>query len=166
MHDAFVVLARTLALGVGATAALDLWSLVRARMLHVPSLDYALVGRWLAWLPRGRFVHAPIAATAPVRGERALGWSAHYLVGIAFAAMLVLAWPRWPAQPTLLPALLVGVGSVLAPLLLLQPALGLGIAARRAPRPARARAQALLSHAVFGLGLYATGIALAACWPA
>ena len=30
----------------------------------------------------------PIAAAAPVRGERALGWLVHYVVGIAFAEAL------------------------------------------------------------------------------
>jgi hypothetical protein len=52
--------------------------------------------------------------------------------------------------------LLVGVGTVAAPFLVMQPAMGGGFAASRSPRPGRARLQSLLTHAVFGLGLYAT----------
>jgi hypothetical protein len=43
---------------------------------------------------------------------------------------------------------------VAAPFLLLQPALGAGIAASRTPRPNVARRRSLVTHLVFGLGLY------------
>ena len=42
---------------------------------------------------------------------------------------------------------------------ILQPAMGLGIAARRAPNPAMARLHSLVAHVVFGLGLYLTALA-------
>ncbi|MEW6332336.1 MAG: DUF2938 family protein, partial [Pseudomonadota bacterium] len=41
-----------------------------------------------------------------------------------------------------------------APFLVMQPGMGAGIAARRTPRPAAARVQSLVTHAIFGLGLY------------
>ena len=56
----------TLVIGAGATAVTELWAIVRKRLLGIPPPDYGLVGRWLAYLPRGRFRHDPIAATAPV----------------------------------------------------------------------------------------------------
>jgi Protein of unknown function (DUF2938) len=37
----------------------------------------------------------------------------------------------------------------------MQPGMGAGIAASRTPRPGAARVQSLLTHAIFGLGLYA-----------
>ena len=48
------------------------------------------------------------------------------------------------------------LNQVIFPLLLMQPGMGGGIAASRAPRPAFVRIQSLLTHAVFGLGLFAT----------
>jgi hypothetical protein len=54
----------------------------------------------------------------------------------------------------LLPALLYGVGTVVFPLFVLQPSLGLGVASSKAPRPAQARLKSLMSHTVFGIGLY------------
>ena len=56
-----------------------------------------------------------------------------------------------------IPPLAVGIGSVAAPFLVMQPGMGAGIAARRTPRPGAARFQSLVTHAIFGLGLYATG---------
>jgi hypothetical protein len=142
--------------GAGATLVTDIWGMARKRLLGIPPLDYALVGRWFAHMARGRFRHDRIAAAPPVKGERLLGWSAHYLTGIAFAAALLAIWGLdWARQPTLGPALLVGIGTVAAPFLLMQPGMGAGIAASRAPRPTAARLQTLITHAVFGLGLYA-----------
>jgi hypothetical protein len=142
--------------GSGATAVMDIWTFVRKRVLGIPPLDYGLVGRWLAYLARGRFRHHPIAASPPVQGERLIGWTAHYLIGIAFAAVLLALWGlEWARQPTIGPALIVGIGSVAAPLM--QPGMGAGVAASRTPRPGAARFNSLVTHAVFGLGLYAAG---------
>ena len=144
-------------IGAGATAVMDTWTLVRKQLLGIP-FSYGLVGRWLAYLPRGLFRHDPIAASPAVPGERVVGWTAHYLVGIAFAAVLLALWGLdWVRQPTLGPALIVGIGSVAAPFLVLQPGMGAGIAASRTPRPAAARFQSVITHAIFGLGLYAAG---------
>jgi hypothetical protein len=151
---------RTAAIGIGATALMDVWGLLRTRLLRMAAADYGLVGRWIAYLPRGRFRHDPIAATPRVRGEHAIGWTAHYLVGIAFAAVLLAVWGLdWARQPSLAPALIVGIGSVAAPFLLMQPGMGAGLAARRTPRPGVARLQSLITHAVFGVGLYLAAVA-------
>lgn len=145
--------------GAGATALMDLWGLARKPLLGIPPPDYSLVGRWLAWMTRGQFRHASIAASPAMHGERALGWSAHYLSGIAFAAMLLgIGGHAWIQRPTLAPALLVGIATVAAPFLLMQPGMGAGLAARRTARPGAARLQSLLTHTVFGIGLYAAGL--------
>lgn len=146
-----------LVLGTGATLATDLWAILRRRALGTPPPDYALVGRWFGHMARGRFRHDRIGSAAPVAGELALGWTVHYLTGIAFAGLLVaIAGGEWVRQPTLAPALAFGVATVAAPFLLMQPGMGTGIAARRTPRPGMARLQSVANHAVFGLGLYAT----------
>jgi Protein of unknown function (DUF2938) len=151
----------TLFIGAGATLATDLWAIARGRLLGVPAPNWGLVGRWFAHMARGRFRHERIATAEPVRGERVIGWTAHYLIGIAFAgALLAIGGPAWARQPTLAPALALGIATVAAPFLLMQPGMGAGIAASRAPRPNAARVQSLVTHAVFGLGLYAAGLVL------
>src|SRR5688572_27001687 len=148
----------TLLIGAGATVVMDIWAIARKRLLGIPSLDYALVGRWLVHMTRGRFHHERIAASPAVPRERLIGWTAHYLIGIAFAAVLLAIWGlEWARHPTIGPALIVGIGSVAAPFLVMQPAMGGGIAASRTPRPSAARLQSLVTHAIFGLGLYAAG---------
>lgn len=155
------LLATALLVGIGATAVTDLWTVARQRAFGVPPPNYGLVGRWIAHMRHGRFRHHAIAATPAVRGERILGWSAHYLIGIAFAAMfLFVEGPDWFFAPRLAPALLFGLGTVAAPFLILQPGMGAGIAARRTPRPWIARAHSVLMHLAFGLGLYLASAAL------
>ena len=148
----------TLIIGLGATAVMDLWGIVRKSLLGIAPPNYGLVGRWIAHMAHGRFCHESIAASSPVRGEHIIGWTAHYLIGIAFAALLIGIWGfTWVQHPTIGPAIAVGIGTVMAPFLLMQPGMGAGIAASRTPRPAIARLQSLITHAVFGFGLYATG---------
>lgn len=144
--------------GIGATAVTDIWAVVRKRLFGVAPPDFGLVGRWLAHMVRGRFRHDSIAAASRVHGERAIGWIAHYLIGISFAAVLVGIWGiEWIRQPSLGPALVVGIVTVAAPYFVMQPGMGAGIAASRTPRPAAARLHSLVTHAIFGLGLYAAG---------
>lgn len=146
--------------GMGATAVMDAWSWLRLRLFGVALPNYALVGRWIAHFGDGTFRHASIASAAPRRFERAIGWAAHYLIGAGFAAVLALvAGLEWFRAPTLMPALLVGVATVAAPFLVMQPAMGSGVAASRTPNPRAARLQSLATHASFGIGLYVAGLA-------
>ncbi len=147
--------------GIGATVVMDAWLLLRER-LGVPTTSFALVGRWVGHLPRGRFAHAAIAKAEPVAFELGLGWLTHYLVGIAYAGLLVaVRGTAWLDEPTYLPALLVGLATVAAPWLLMQPAMGAGIAARKTPDPLQNRLRSLANHAVFGSGLYLAAAAIA-----
>ncbi|MEO4047817.1 DUF2938 family protein [Pseudomonas sp. CAU 1711] len=144
----------TVAIGAGATLVMDAWLLLLQR-LGVPTLSFAFIGRWVGHLLRGRVRHAAIAKAAPVRGELALGWVTHYLTGMVFAALLLaLAGLPWARQPTLLPALALGLATVAVPLLLIQPAMGAGLASRNTPTPLRNCLRSLANHGVFGLGLY------------
>lgn len=153
------ILLRVVVMGGVATAATGLWA-VLLRRLGRPTLDYALLGRWIGHWRAGRWRHAAIGDAAPVRHERMLGWCAHYAIGVGMAGML-MAMPgsTWLHQPTWGAALGFGVGSVLLPFLVMQPAFGAGIAAARTPRPWQARLQSLATHAVFGAGLFA-GVAI------
>ena len=156
------LLLRAALIGAGATLVMDLWALLLKRLFGIPSLDYALVGRWIGHLPRGRLSHPAIARSAPVMGERAIGWIAHYVIGIVFALGLLALWgPAWAARPTLAPALAVGIATVAAPFLILQPGMGAGIAASKLPKPGVARLRSLMAHASFGVGLYLAGWAVA-----
>ena len=144
-----------LAIGAGATAVMDVWAVALKRFWCIPSLNLAMVGRWLGHLPRGTLTHANIAQAAPVRDEAILGWTAHYVIGVLFAAVLLaLVGQEWVRQPTFAPALLAGLVSVAAPFCILQPGMGAGVAASKTPHPSAARLRSLMAHTTFGIGLY------------
>ena len=83
------------------------------------------------------------------------------LVGL----MLLLVWgPAWAHQPTIGPAMAVGLGTIVAPWLVMQPAMGAGVAGSRTPRPRSTRLRNLATHAVYGVGLYLTALAVTALW--
>ncbi len=142
-------------IGLGATLLIDLWALLLRRGFGIPSLSYCLLGRWLLHMPGGTFVHRSIAAAPPRPHECTAGWVAHYSIGVAFALMFVLfVSGTWLERPTLLPALVFGIVTVLVPFLVMQPSLGLGIAASKTPKPGQARLKSLMTHTIFGVGLY------------
>ena len=147
--------------GAGATAVTDAWAVLRKGLFGTPLPNFAMVGRWVGHLAHGRLRHESIAATPPIRMERALGWIVHYAIGMGFALLLPVFWGLdWIRQPTLGPALIVGIATVVAPLFVMQPAMGAGIAASRTPRPGAARVQSLITHFVFGAGLYAAAVVI------
>lgn len=145
------MICKAIFIGVVATVFMDLVAMARRRLFGTPSLDYALLGRWVGHLPKRRLIHRPIGQSPAIPGEKALGWAAHYLTGILFGAVFlsVADTPAGPVAP-----ILFGAATVLAPFLLLQPGMGAGLAARRMPSPWRARARSLLTHVTFGLGLW------------
>jgi hypothetical protein len=156
------MIVHALAIGIGATLVMDAWGLLLRRGFGVRSLDYAMVGRWLGHMPAGTFAHERIAAAAAIPGERVIGWTAHYATGVLFAALLLAVFGGgWARQPTFVPALLTGVLTMAAPFFIMQPGMGIGIAASKTPNPNVARLRSLATHIVFGTGLYASAWVLA-----
>jgi hypothetical protein len=98
--------------GIGATAVMDLWLLALKR-IGVPTMDFALLGRWVGHVLRGQVAHEAIRRARPIAGELGFGWLTHYAVGIVFAGLLVaLQGVSWLDDPTLLPALAWGLAPV------------------------------------------------------
>lgn len=149
-----------LCIGIGATLVMDVWTML-LKAAGMPTLNYAFVGRWIGHWGNGTFSHAPIGKAAPVRGETLVGWFVHYAVGIVFAAALVLLYgTAWVQQPTVWPAVKVGLVTLVMPWLIMQPAFGAGIAASRTPAPWKSRLQSVATHAVFGVGMYVAAVVL------
>lgn len=153
----------TIVVGSSATLLTDLWNLFLKRAFGIPSLSYCLLGRWLRYMPEGTFRHANIVATPPKSFECAVGWMAHYTIGIVLALVfIVVASSDWLTHPTLLPALLYGIVTVVFPLFVMQPSLGLGIASSKTSKPAQARLKSFMTHTVFGVGLWVSALAVSA----
>lgn len=111
-------------------------------------------------------MHERIATSSPILGERRIGWLAHYSIGIGFSALLVSTFGLdWARSPTLYPALIVGLATFVAPLFVLQPAMGAGIASTRTATPIFNSLKSIVTHMVFGLGMYLSAYATAALVP-
>ena len=142
-------------IGIGATFLVDLWNLFLRGAFGIRSLNYCLLGRWLRHMPDGTFRHASIAGAPQKPLECTVGWITHYTIGVVLTIVFVFfASGEWLARPTLLPALLYGIGTVVFPLFILQPSFGMGIASSKTPHPTQARLKSLMTHAVFGVGLW------------
>jgi hypothetical protein len=150
---------RSFLIGAGATAIIDLWALL-LKQFGIPSLSFAFLGRWLGHVFAGRWKHQSIAKTAPVSGELWIGWLAHYCIGVSFAALLLgVKGSEWARNPTLLPALILGIVTVAAPLFVLQPAMGAGVASSKTSKPMFNSVKSVITHVVFGIGLYLAALA-------
>ena len=147
--------------GVGATLIMDLWIFFLKYAFKIPSLSYCLVGRWLLHMPEGTYRHVSITTAQKKQSECVVGWVAHYTIGILFSLIFfVIVSESWLTRPTLLPALFFGIGTVLFPFLIMQPSFGLGVAASRTQNPTKARLKSLMTHVVFGIGLYISAISM------
>jgi hypothetical protein len=155
MNNVVLSLISAILIGLGATLTTDLWALFLKRAFKITAPNYCLVGRWLRYMPEGTFTHLNIGSVPQKSAECMVGWIAHYLIGITFATTFVaLAGNNWLQYPALIPAIVFGVGTVLMPFFIMQPAFGLGFAASKTSNPTQARFRSLMNHTVFGAGLY------------
>jgi hypothetical protein len=147
--------------GVIATAVGDIWHVILRRTTDFPVSKWGLVGRWVAGFANGRFVNQAIGATPPVETESAIGWGFHYFVGIVYAAVYWAALAAFDQQPAVLNGLVFGLLTIVAPFLVMMPALGMGIAGLRTPKPSVVQFVAVTTHLIFGFGLYLGAVAAA-----
>ena len=154
------IILKTLAIGIGATFAIDIWVSV-LKLFKIKSLDLKYVGRWIGNFPKEKFLHNKIQDTTPVPNELIIGWIAHYLIGITFAFILVAFYgSNWLEEPTIIPAIVIGLVTSVAPFFIMQPAFGFGIASSKLPNSNLLRLKSLGTHLVYGIGLYLWAILL------
>lgn len=143
-------------IGIIATMGMDIWALVVKHLLRLPVADLAMVGRWAAHIPRGRYFHAPIAASDRVDHELAIGWCVHYVTGIVYGVLyLLIVQSIADGTPSLFSAIVFGLATLAAPWLILQPAFGFGLFASKTPKPWRTRFINVSMHLAFALAMYA-----------
>ena len=65
---------------------------------------------------------------------------------------------NWLEHPTLMPAIIFGIVTAGAPMFIMQPAFGLGVAASKTSKSMQAGLRSLTNHTVFGIGLYLFGL--------
>lgn len=146
-------------IGIGATVIMDIWAIFLKSAFGVTSLNYAMVGRWIGHMVKGKLMHQSIGQSPKITGEAIIGWSAHYIIGVIFAITLILIWgQKWLSSPSMIPALVLGFVTVVFPFLLIQPCFGMGVAATKLSSPHITQIKSIAAHLVFGMGLFLSGL--------
>lgn len=144
-------------IGAGATIAMDLWAFALFKAFGIPMPNWANVGRWFWHLGSGRVFHDDIGTAEPHPNELAIGWFAHYAVGVIYGVLfLLIVGANWMDAPSFIPAWVFAILTISAGWFLLQPGMGLGWAASKTPNPWKVRGLGLLAHTSFGLGMWVT----------
>jgi hypothetical protein len=141
-------------IGVLSTLSMDLLTGVAVRLRLVAPLPPNLVGRWFASLARVQPFHTDIARAAPVNYELLIALLGHYAIGTMLATLFVWATGAVGWTRSLGVALAFGVGTSVLPWLLMFPAIGYGFFGLHGPDGTRLFVSSLVSHALFGLGLW------------
>ena len=96
---------------------------------------------------------SPGGSTPCSAPELSVGRAARYLLGIVFVwAFVTAAGDSWRKHPTLAEPIIFGLLTLAMPFLVLQPAMGAGVAARKTPRPWISRGRSAAAHLAFGVG--------------
>ena len=151
--------------GIIGAALMDITETYAAKIGITSGVNIALVGRWFAYLLRGKFTHSNILDTQPLPQEVRMGWAFHILIGGGGVALLYplffqvtgLAFPK----SHLLGGMLFGLATSLLPWFILLPSFGWGFFGRNGPKGSNALLASTLSHIPYGLGVGAV-IALGA----
>lgn len=149
-------------IGIGATLLIDLWAFLLKKLFNIPALNYAVLGRWvLIFLYSGKFKHQNIQQASPQNFEHIFGWTLHYLIGIIFALCFILmVGTTWLQHPDLFSAIYFGIATAFFPFLIMQPCLGMGFFASKTAEPWKARLKSLVTHTLFGVGLFLSTLIL------
>jgi len=154
------LVAKVLVAGVLGTAAMDMGNLLFLRAGLLLKIEVGMIGRMAAGWTRGRLRYRHPGEMEEVTNEKALGYLAHYAIGVALAFPYVQGWKilvGGPVSPAW--AILYGVGTTVASWFFVYPCMGFGAFGRRSPDGLRAVLSPLANHFFYGLGL-AGGIAL------
>lgn len=143
--------------GIIGAALMDITETYAAKIGITSGVNIALVGRWFAYLLRGKFTHSNILDTQPLPQEVRMGWAFHILIGGGGVALLYplffqvtgLAFPNCH----LLGGVLFGVATSLLPWFILLPSFGWGFFGRNGPKGSNALLASTLSHIPYGLGV-------------
>lgn len=139
--------------GIVATAVGDLVTYVMG-LIGLGKSRWNMVGRWLAGIPKGKFINSDLANSPVIPGESLIGWGFHYLTGIIYGVMYIGLCSLTDYAPTLITAVMFGAITVAAPYFVLKPGMGAGVMARKTPNPLKSCTLSLVVHLFFGLGLW------------
>ena len=119
-----------------------------------PLIESKIVGRWVLYMLKGKFIHTDISKAPELEREKEVALIAHYLIGIVLALIFLFFENLVPtAQILILTPILFGLLTVLLPWLWLYPSIGLGFLALKTQRTSTYLITSTINHFNFGLGI-------------
>jgi hypothetical protein len=134
-------------IGVGlfATFSMDLAGIILSHF-GIPAPNYH---------PIGKFLLAQAGISGTPTWQNLLGWAMHIGVGMVDAGLYMLfTFKLLKTRPHFLISLVFAWAMMVMPMLIEQPALGMGIAGNLTAHPMFTRFATFTYHTIFGLGLY------------
>ena len=136
---------------------------------HIRSgVTAAYIGRWAVGLGQGRFFHANIESSNPIKNEVRIGLWFHFIVG---GGMVALAYPVvmtllgfTGSSDHLFTSLIFGFATSIFPWFILMPSLGWGLFGLKGPAGSKPVLAPILSHIPYGLGIGLTLMAYYKMW--
>ncbi|NVM66585.1 glucan phosphoethanolaminetransferase (alkaline phosphatase superfamily) [Mucilaginibacter sp. SG538B] len=143
------IMVKVVIAGIAGTFATDIWTFL-LRLFGVHSHGLLLVGLWVK-------SHLPSVLQGQLAGKELLiGWTAHYLLGISFAFLLIPMYgKKWFRQPTAFSALVLALVTFVISLFIIQPMLNFGIAFSKFRTQPVILLKVLAFHLIYSLGVYA-----------
>jgi hypothetical protein len=146
---------RNVVIGVVATVIMDVLSAVSFKFRLIAPLSPNVIGRWFAFVARGRLVHRDISQTAAINHERAIAVPVHYAIGVTLALIyLFVCASRGLAPRNPITALIFALSTNAFPWLVMFPSMGFGWFGSHGPPGTKLFLSSLVSHVFYGVGLW------------
>ena len=141
--------------GLIATIIFDLFNQSLNYAYNVNKPKWFLLGRYFIGCTRGKYFRKSLEADNEENNELVWGYGIHYLIGLIYGLFYVIFNFLFFGYPSLLAAYSFGFITVLGAWCFLMPfAYNLGFFASKSDQQFKILAQNLISHFVFGTGLF------------
>ena len=142
-------------MGIFATFFMDFlpYFLVKSKIVRA-TIEPQIVGRWVLYIFRGKFIHADIHKAPVLKNEKLAAQISHYLIGIVLVGIYLFLELKEPAiRDQLWVPLIFGVSTILLPWLWLYPSIGIGFLASKSPNKSDYIIFSSINHINFGIGM-------------
>ena len=145
---------RSLIAGLAAATAADAGRTLYQLVTGFPPVNWSVSGRWFLMLLTGQPYVPNIGAAPALSHEFLAGHIAYYTISMLFAAVYLFALSQiLKRRPSVRNGLLFGWITMIFPLFVQMPAMGMGVFASNTATPILIVLRTLVHHSSFGLGL-------------
>ncbi|MDP4823896.1 MAG: DUF2938 domain-containing protein [Aestuariivirgaceae bacterium] len=145
---------RAIIAGLAAASMADAGRALYQMLSGFPPVNWSISGRWFLMVFQGEPYVPNIGMAPSLPHEWLAGHIAYYTISLVFAGLYLFCLSQiFHRKPGLGNGLMFGLITLVFPLFVQMPAMGLGVLALNAPTTVLVLLRTLVHHASFGLGL-------------